>query len=281
MWNRMEKIKKWIGLIDQTQTGIDSQKEVITQKIREIFWTLADTTKKFSEEGNLDEVSNLLKELESAKEKINWELENLLKQIQSEAGQAGEELQNLVTNLGEQQGDSTRLIASPTEKKENFETTEDKKNKEKALNFIQTMITNQDTFESIKKKINEIKYTEGGIKIGPVQWKKNNYQNFYQIASKEDFEKSFEWLFGEKLPIAKQSELGAREYPRDPRIAVIPFLLGWEKKGRYGQDGKWHNVWESGFYALKDGRVCKFDETGGTIRSKRDADRKIEIAYII
>lgn len=273
MSEKIGSIQIWIGIIDKTQEAIQAQQEAATKEIREIFWALANSVKSFSEEGNLDEVSNLLKELESAKEKIKWELQKLQKTIQSEAGQAGKELQNLATNLKEKQDDTTE--------KENFETKTDKANKEKALNFIQTKITNPNTFESIKKKINEIKYTQSGIIIGPVQWKKFNYWDDHQIASKTDFEKSFEWLFGEKLPIAKQSELGAREYPRDPRIAVIPFLLGWEKKGRYGQDGKWHNVWESGFYALKDGRVCKFDETGGTIRSKRDADRKIEIAYII
>lgn len=55
---------------------------------------------------------------------------------------------------------------------ESFETNINKANKQKALKFLEENITDQNTLESVKKKINEIKYTKRGIIIGPVQWEK-------------------------------------------------------------------------------------------------------------
>lgn len=287
MPDKLRNIQSWIGMIGEIENKINDQKKAAIQEIRETLSGLAKTAKYFSEKGNLDGIPSLLENLKSAKEKVEWELQKLLEQTKSQAEQAGQELQNLATNLGgntddttEQQGNPTRLTTPPTEEKENFETNITKANKQKALEFLEKNITDPNTLELIKKKINEIEYTQRGIKIGNVEWARINASNNLKQASKSDFEQSFEWLFGENLPDPTKNTKGKLEYPRDPRIAVIPFLLGWEKNGRYGQDRKWHNVWESGFYALKDRRVCKFDETGGTIRPKRDADWRIETAYI-
>ena len=308
MPDKLRDIQSWIGMIGETENRINDQKKETIKQISEIFLELAKIAKEFSEKGNLDEIPGLLEELQAAKEKVEWELQKLLKQIKSQAGQAGQELQNLATNLGgntddtteqqddtteqqddtteqqdnptEQQDNPTRLTTPPTEEKENFETNITKANKQKALEFLEKNITDQNTLELIKKKINEIEYTQRGIKIGNVEWARINASNNLKQASKSDFEQSFEWLFGEKLPDPTKNTKGELEYPRNEKIAVIPLLLGWERKGRYGQDGKWHLVWESGFYVFQGGRVCKFDETGGTIRPKRNADGKIETAYI-
>ncbi len=277
MLDKLRDILSWIEMIGKTENRINDQKKETIKQIRETFSGLAKTAEEFSEKGDLDKVQGLLEELQAAKEKVKWELEKLLKQVKSHTSNLGTELSELATNLYNSEESENK----PQEKEESFETTEDKNNKEKALNFIQSKISDQNTLELIKKKINEIEYTQKGIKIGHVEWARRGASIKLKQASKSDFEQSFEWLFGEKLPDPTKNTKGELEYPRNEKIAVIPLLLGWERKGRYGQDGKWHLVWESGFYRFKDERICKFDETGGTIRPKRAAEARIETAYII
>ena len=322
MPNEVKEIQAWIGIIGETENRINDQKKETIKQIREIFLELAKIAKEFSEKGNVDEVPDLLKKLESAKEKVNWELQKLLEQSMSHIGEMGEKLQGLVKEATE--GVSKKGIEqwhinqvekfnnkywnyfeseywrtsnkTPTkaeeetsvtqgrwvpEQKESFKTTEDENNKKKALNFIQNKINDQNTLELIKKKINEIEYTQRGIKIGNVEWARISASNNLKQANKSDFEQSFKWLFGKDIPNPTENSKWELDYPRDAKIAVIPFLLGWKKNGRYGQDWRWYLRNEAGFYAFQDGRVCKFDETGGTIRPKRAADGKINSTYIV
>lgn len=269
--------------LDQAETTIKEEfsslknaKESIKEELVMLLSDFSNQCTLFSQWGNHEQIPAVLTEVELFKEKLH--------KLQVRAEQR---LRNEIKDPQEQPlapNDSKHLITAKSEAtlQEIMQSVERKQRSTYVHMLWQDYLLawidkNLEITNHFSESLKKIQYTDQYAVLWNTKW---SLSKTWRVATKEDFENSFEWLFGTRLPESQQNRGGEVEYPRDPRIAIIPILLEREKKWRYGKDQEWHGVGKSGFYDLWSERILKFDDTGGTVRKKRDSDIGLSKAYI-
>lgn len=280
-WKGVMPPEHCASILDTVSSKIKAIETSTNQKLKELLTGFSSSLQEMLEGAKISDLPNLLKKLE----KLKCDCEAL----QADANRQQEvELAALKAQLDwiSQQGADRESDELPSDVDQGVSQTEREADQDpqavdqevfqtelgkERINLAKKFVDDNRLDPEIKSRLDQIKYTDNYIDIGGIKRNLRKYNN-WQTATKGNFEHSFAWIFGTSLPLQQTNSEGVSEYPWDPKIAIIPIILNLKKNWRVGQDGKRHGEGKSWFYHLGGTRVLKFDETGGVVREKREAD---------